>query len=131
MLCTFVRLVSHEFHPKRNKQTAGEKEIDRQHDANTTTPSVFMRGTGLATETGAPITQREQNAGLSFSMMCTNFKYLFKNFCLFLAVLGLCCCSGFSLAVGRGLPSGCGAGLLLLQSTGSGAHGRRSCGAQG
>lgn len=113
MLCTFVRLVSHEFHPQEQQQTVGKR---RQTGSMMPTPPRPVCSCGHRPgdcKTGAPITQREQNAGLSFSMMCTNFKYLLKTSICFCH--GLCCCSGL-FSCREGLPSGCGAGFSLLQS---------------
>ena len=58
------------------------------------------------------------------------FFFNFKNFVyLFLAVLGLCCCTGSSLVMEPrrgGLLSGCNVRLLLLQSTGLGCAGTQA-----
>ena len=72
----------------------------------------------------------EHNLGSATVLVFFFFK-LFRFFNLkknlFLAVLGLCCCAGFSLAVGSRDGSSCGAqashhGGFSLRSMGSGAQ---------
>ena len=92
-----------------------------------------MWGAGLATERAAPITQNEQNAGLFFFLydvdqFFLSFFFFLTFVCVFLAVLGLHCCSVSPPAAVLGLSL---RRLLLSHSAGSRAHGLSSCGAQG
>ena len=69
---------------------------------------------------------RQAEPGIRFRSSTFSRKhFLFMH--LFLAVLGLCCCSGFSLVVAAGgYPLPAGSQLLLSQSTGSRVLGLQS-----